>query len=133
MPSARVYDAVVAGAEACFELDGFAFGPSTNLTSIAGQTDGECLEDLIRDLDKQFAMRTPDVVDKSGRTRVPQLLIPDVLTVTQLAEILDSSVWPDSWISPTASTAKGGARFEAPREPAAWFRFSRAVVLSFCA
>ncbi|HET9229788.1 MAG TPA: hypothetical protein VFO00_00780 [Vitreimonas sp.] len=90
----------MAGASSHFELDGFVFGPDTNLMSIAGQTDGECLEDLIRDLDRQFAMRTPPVVDKHGRTHVPQLRLPDVLTVTQLAEILDCGAWPEAWIWP---------------------------------
>jgi hypothetical protein len=100
MPTARAYDAVLAGAYKHFELDSFVFGPQTNLNSIAGQTDGECLEELIRDLDQKFAMRTPSVVDKHGRTRVPQLQLPDVLTITQLAEILDTGAWPEAWISP---------------------------------
>lgn len=100
MATARAYDAVMAGAYRHFELDSFVFGPKTNLTSIAGQTDGEVLEELIRDLDQQFAMRTPSVVDKHGRTRVPQLQLPEVLTITQLAEILDTGVWPEAWIWP---------------------------------
>lgn len=100
MPTARAYEAVMAGASSHFELDGFEFGPDTNLMSIAGETDREYMEDLIRDLDRQFAMRTPPVVDKHGRTRVPQLQLPDVLTVTQLAEILDCGAWPEAWIWP---------------------------------
>jgi hypothetical protein len=100
MPTARAYDAVTAGADRHFELDSFVFGPDTNLAFIAGQTDGECLEDLIRDLDQKFAMRTPSIIDKHGRTRVSQLRLPDILTVTQLAEILDSGAWPEAWIWP---------------------------------
>jgi len=100
VPSARAYDAVIAGAYKHFELGSLVFGPNTNLSSIANQTDAEFLEWLIEDLGETFAMRTPKAVDKNGRTRVPQLLIPDVLTVTQLAEILDSGAWPDAWIWP---------------------------------
>ena len=100
MPSARAYEAVMTGAYKHFELGGFVFGPNTNLNSIAGQTDAENLEALIADLSGSFAMRTPAVVDKRGRTRVPQMRLPDVLTMTQLAEVLDTGAWPDSWIWP---------------------------------
>ena len=99
MPSARAYDAVVEGARAYFEVN-VAFEADTDLSAIAQATDGELLEDLIWDLDREFAMTTPKVVDAKGRSRVPQLLLPEHLTVTQLAEILDGGVWPESWILP---------------------------------
>lgn len=100
MPSARAYGAVVEGAKRRFELGDFAFGPNTDLSSIARQTDDERLEWLIEDLTEQFSMRTPSVVDQRGRVRVPQLSIPSELTVTDLANILDAGMWPESWISP---------------------------------
>jgi hypothetical protein len=100
MPSARAYDAVVAGAERGFALAVFVFGPNTDLSSIAQQTDGECLEGLIEELERAFSMRKPAITDKSGRRRVPQLFIPDRLTVTELADILDSGEWPESWTRP---------------------------------
>lgn len=99
MPTARAYDTVVARARALCECD-VAFEPSTNLMAAAPDADPEWLEDLIGDLDKTFAMKTPRVTDKNGRQRKPQLGIPETLTVTQLADILDSGAWPDSWILP---------------------------------
>ena len=82
-----------------FELENFVFGPQTNLSSIANQTDGEALEWLIEDMHQRFNMRWPNARDASGRERKLQLKIPDVLTVTDLAEVLDSGAWPENWTS----------------------------------
>ena len=100
MPSTRAYDAVVAGARRGFELGEFVFGPHTDLSSIAQQTDGERLEWLIEDLDEAFSMGKPAITDEGGRRRVPQHFIPDRLTVTELADMLDSGAWPQSWTRP---------------------------------
>jgi hypothetical protein len=102
-PSARAYQAVVAGAKRGFELGEFVFGPNTDLVLIAQQTDGEYLEALMEDLDRAFSMKMPALTDERGRRRAPQLFIPDRLTVTELADILDSGEWPESWTRPGKS------------------------------
>ncbi|MCR6643205.1 MAG: hypothetical protein NVV62_00865 [Terricaulis sp.] len=100
MARPRAYDAVLLSVGKHFELDHFVFGPNTNLTAIAAQTDTEHLEWVIEELDTRFGMRWPLVLDRHGRMRKPQLNIPDELTVTDLAEILDSGVWPAAWVAP---------------------------------
>jgi hypothetical protein len=98
MPTDRALAAVLASAERHFDIE-FTFGPNTNLSSIADQTDRECLEWMIDELHREFRMLWPVLHDNVGRVRRPQMLIPNTLTVTDLAKVLDGGRWPDGWVA----------------------------------
>ena len=92
-----VCERVIALAERAFDLDGFVFGPHTDLVSIAMQTDPEALEGLLAMLEREFDIQAPQILSESGKVRRAQLFVDEALTVSQLAEIVATGSWPERW------------------------------------
>lgn len=95
-----IYELVREIVVGCFERDDFEFGPDADIILAAKNWDPEIVETILDNVDRRFNVTWPQIADSKGRMRRAKMVLPQSLTVRELADIVGAGAWPTEWTRP---------------------------------